>query len=141
MQSYELETQKQTSAVPKYIHYEDEYVKILSSIPIQSICTCEVLNTILPGELSRYIYPSNSIISIKNGGKLKDILKFYEKRTTNILQKNQSIIYDIADDNQEVVEEDEEDEEYEEEDEDEDEGEEEEEWGEEDEEVEEIDDD
>ena len=125
MQYYSVETKKVVSYIPEYVHFKDDNVEIRSSYKTEDILNVDILSLNLPGELSSYIYPKDSVLCIKKGLKLKDVLKYYEKNIEPLSQKDDCIVFDVEKtiDEEDIVEDDDYEESEEEEEEDEGDGE------------------
>jgi hypothetical protein len=89
MEGYDLTTQHIVTRVAPYVHYEDAYVEIRSAHSVEEILNVDISPTILPGNLSAFIYPADAIIIIKETNtKLKDLFKRYDSEA---IAKNTSL--------------------------------------------------
>ena len=120
MQGFDLNTQRQVTKKTPFVHYSDENVEIRSAHDINSILNVPVVNTILPGNLSSYIYPEGSVIYFKKKIKFKDLLNEYERNATNKRNNLEASIFDVLPQEEDIHEEELEEEEFEEEDDDDD---------------------
>lgn len=95
---FEINSLKYSNGPYKFIHFSDKNLEIRSSYSLEDVLECNILTKTLPGNLGKYIFPSDSVLILKDGSKISKamfnkILENYSRHSEKI--NHTDVIFDV----------------------------------------------